>query len=222
MKNGFTLAEVLVTLGIIGVVAALTIPSLVENYKKKVVVTRLKNFYSNMNQAIRLSEVENGSCVSWQIYFSNNTTTNSKKFFEKYLIKYLNSVESFETIKKGSETFNFLKLTDGSAFMYVGFNTTGSDISFHYYPDAEKIDHGKYGRDFFAFVYSVNSSRCSFEPFTANHSTSTNNDYKKWNGTRQDLISHPRYGCRKGGYSSMFCAKLIQYDGWRISKDYPW
>ena len=35
MKKGFTLAEVLITLGIIGVVAALTLPSLITNYRKK-------------------------------------------------------------------------------------------------------------------------------------------------------------------------------------------
>ena len=38
----FTLAEVLITLGIIGVVAALTLPSQVANYKKQVLVTQLK------------------------------------------------------------------------------------------------------------------------------------------------------------------------------------
>lgn len=37
MKKAFTLAEVLITLGIIGVVAALTIPTLVNNYRKKAI-----------------------------------------------------------------------------------------------------------------------------------------------------------------------------------------
>ena len=41
-KFGFTLAEVLITLGIIGVVAALTLPSLVTNYQKQVTVNKLK------------------------------------------------------------------------------------------------------------------------------------------------------------------------------------
>lgn len=35
MKRAFTLVEVLITLGIIGVVAALTLPALIENYQKK-------------------------------------------------------------------------------------------------------------------------------------------------------------------------------------------
>lgn len=38
----FTLAEVLITLGIIGVVSALTLPTLINNYKKQVWVTQLK------------------------------------------------------------------------------------------------------------------------------------------------------------------------------------
>lgn len=41
--KGFTLAEVLITLGIIGVVAALTMPALVANYKKQEAVSKLKN-----------------------------------------------------------------------------------------------------------------------------------------------------------------------------------
>ena len=46
MKKGFTLAEVLITLGIIGVVAALTLPSLIQNYKEKATVTAVKESYS--------------------------------------------------------------------------------------------------------------------------------------------------------------------------------
>ena len=41
-SNGFTLAEVLITLGIIGVVAALTMPALIGNYQKKKLLLDLK------------------------------------------------------------------------------------------------------------------------------------------------------------------------------------
>ncbi len=44
-KYGFTLAEVLITLGIIGVVAAMTLPNLIANYRSKVAVTQLKKMY---------------------------------------------------------------------------------------------------------------------------------------------------------------------------------
>lgn len=48
-KYGFTLAEVLITLGIIGVVAALTIPTLMQNYKDRACFSILLTKVSEMN-----------------------------------------------------------------------------------------------------------------------------------------------------------------------------
>ena len=50
-KNGFTLAEVLITLVIIGVIAAMTIPTLMNNTNKQEYVSKLKKAYSTMAQA---------------------------------------------------------------------------------------------------------------------------------------------------------------------------
>lgn len=47
------MAEVLITLGIIGVVAALTLPSLVANYRKQQYVNSLKVGYSILNNGFR-------------------------------------------------------------------------------------------------------------------------------------------------------------------------
>lgn len=49
-KAAFTLAEVLVTLGIIGVVAAMTMPNLIAKHQEKETVTRLKKAYTIMQQ----------------------------------------------------------------------------------------------------------------------------------------------------------------------------
>ena len=55
--NAFTLAEVLITLGIIGIVAALTIPSLMGKYREKQTVSAVKTAYSIFSQAyLRLTE----------------------------------------------------------------------------------------------------------------------------------------------------------------------
>ena len=40
-----------------------------------------------------------------------------------------------------------------------------------------------------------------------------------WNGTREQLVSGDSYSC--DGQYRCYCTKLIQYDGWKISKDYP-
>ena len=45
-KTAFTLAEVLLAVAIIGLVAALTIPNFMHNYRKKVYSVRLKSFYN--------------------------------------------------------------------------------------------------------------------------------------------------------------------------------
>ena len=60
----FTLAEVLITLGIIGVVAAMTMPSLVQNYQKKALETGLKKSYSVLSQAVQRMIEEDGEIPS--------------------------------------------------------------------------------------------------------------------------------------------------------------
>lgn len=59
-NKAFTLAEVLITLGIIGIVAALTIPSLINNYQKTQYITGLKKAYSEFNQALLQMANDNG------------------------------------------------------------------------------------------------------------------------------------------------------------------
>jgi prepilin-type N-terminal cleavage/methylation domain-containing protein len=59
-KNAFTLAEVLITLGIIGVVAALTMPSLIADYKQRVYDTARKKVWSTLGQAVRVITVNGG------------------------------------------------------------------------------------------------------------------------------------------------------------------
>lgn len=59
----FTLAEVLITLGIIGVVAAMTIPTLINNYRKTQYVTSLKKAYTEINQVLAKISTDSG-CVN--------------------------------------------------------------------------------------------------------------------------------------------------------------
>ena len=66
-KSAFTLAEVLITLAIIGVVAAMTIPTLISNYKEKVTVTKIKNFYSYFSNAYQLAKVDHGPISQWGV-----------------------------------------------------------------------------------------------------------------------------------------------------------
>ena len=60
LKWGFTLAEILITMGIIGVVAALTIPVLVSNSNANAYKTALKKNISVLNSAINTSMARSG------------------------------------------------------------------------------------------------------------------------------------------------------------------
>ena len=84
MKKGFTLAETLITLGIIGVVAAITIPGLITAYKKHVIASSLKRAVSSINQAIKQSESENGEMETW------NKSLEQEEFIKLYIRPYMN------------------------------------------------------------------------------------------------------------------------------------
>ena len=59
-NNGFTLAEVLITLVIIGVIAAMTIPTLMNNTNKQEYVSRLTKAYSTLKQGLNSIWQNNG------------------------------------------------------------------------------------------------------------------------------------------------------------------
>ena len=86
--HAFTLAEVLITLGIIGIVAAMTLPALVSKYNEYITINRLKKVYSELSNAVKLSEAMNGSVEYW-VFDEQVTTENSAKFAEKYILPYL-------------------------------------------------------------------------------------------------------------------------------------
>lgn len=60
-EKGFTLAEVLVTLGIIGVVSAMTVPSLMQNHQRKTYVTQLHKVYNELSQAAVQYQTDNNA-----------------------------------------------------------------------------------------------------------------------------------------------------------------
>ena len=80
-KCAFTLAEVLITLGIIGVVAAMTLPTLIENHKTRRIITELKRTYSVLSQATNFAVAELGTPDNWGLS-NNNDIWN---IFDKYM-----------------------------------------------------------------------------------------------------------------------------------------
>ena len=88
-KTAFTLAEVLITLGIIGVVAAITIPTIINKYQVEVLKNQLKKSYSSLSQAVLLAQ-------------ENVGVTNFTSYCTEYQAEkgYINSQECSQAILK--------------------------------------------------------------------------------------------------------------------------
>lgn len=67
LKPAFTLAEVLITLGIIGIVASMTLPALVQSHREKQTVAQLKKAYSTLAQAYMSVLSTDGSPDEWNL-----------------------------------------------------------------------------------------------------------------------------------------------------------
>lgn len=76
-KLAFTLAEVLITLGIIGIVAAITIPQLINNYKAKRLRTQFLKSYSTIQQAFKEMEADDVS--------TDPTTYNTLEYYKTFM-----------------------------------------------------------------------------------------------------------------------------------------
>ena len=204
----FTLAEVLITLGIIGVVAALTIPGFIYNHKKRVVETRLKKFYTTFNQAIILSENDNGEIANWEdpdLLLPNA----SEDWYNKYLAKYINAT-SVEREKYDYTVW--VKLADGSAFgIRFASQNVSTNFGIYFYPYASDVEK--------CVKSTVQLAECTGTKYFNFHLTKTRlQPYGGLGRSRSELLNS--CGSKIPGYRN-FCTALIIYDGWKINKDYP-
>ena len=59
MKKGFTLAEILITIGIIAIVVSMVLPTLINNKQNKELEVGLKKNYSVLSQALDMYQAKN-------------------------------------------------------------------------------------------------------------------------------------------------------------------
>ena len=88
IKDAFTLAEVLITLMILGVISILTIPALVRKIEDMQTVTQVKSAYSIFANAYLRAIAENGTGDNWDIG-TTNSSQGAIRFYN-YLKPYLN------------------------------------------------------------------------------------------------------------------------------------
>ncbi len=122
MIKGFTLAEVLITLGIIGVVAAMTLPALINRVTYKEMETGLQKNYSILQQALQRAQLDTGEVIKPSNYQNTIGGTNPpiKELLMKYIVKAIDcgggteegaclensNITENENAKKNYKTFN--------------------------------------------------------------------------------------------------------------------
>lgn len=224
-KNAFTLAEVLITLGIIGIVAALTLPTLVSNHQKKVAVTRLKTAYSQISQAILLAQAKSGDTENWE--------RDAEKILFEYIAPNIKS-EQFKhdiehdyqhTMCKNNQTYKFLDGSGmGSPFASMSpsikfINGTCISLNRISDPNTKQINlfidiNGTNppninGKDLFVFLFDLHESKIT--TIAANYEV-------------ENLLTGNTMGfCnKKAKFGGTHCSTVIMKSGWEIPNSYPW
>ena len=234
MKRAFTLAEVLITLSIIGVVAAMTLPTVIGKYKKIQTLTQLKKSYIILAQAVKLSEVRNGSLDYWDY------TLPVKEFWEKYLSNYI-SINS-KTVSDSGIKYNYLNgeacgevLCTGAS--YTVFLPDGSSLTLSAYQNLKNgrvimIDVNGYkkpntlGKDVFSYaiIKKYGLSPFGYKDFGSLADEEANPDAlnQVFGEYDRDILTGTKgYACNKDK-KGFWCSALILMDGWEIKDDYPW
>ncbi len=190
----------MITLGIIGIVAALTLPSLITKYKRQSAETKLKKFYSVINQALQMSITEYGE-IDVDFDKNLNTTEHNKEvddFCKKYITKYLVKIKD----ERFNENYYDVVFLDGSGFrLYIA-----NDVFYVFYRLNYRTESSTKtnldGKNEFLFGYSNGR----VEPIWKNNS-----------------INSLKSNCyQTGDVQRHGCATLIMKNGWKIPDDYPW
>ncbi len=227
-KAAFTLAEVLITLAVIGIVAAMTIPTLIQSYKKQVATTKLKKFYSMMEQAIKLSEIDNGSVEYWskskQVLDDKGNSdilanaNEAEKFFMQYLGPYMKytSIEKAKSneSKESNDPYNDLPqelkvvLSDGTHIIMHN----GDCIDFNFDINGDKKPNS-YGNDIFLFILGFTNEQMKAYGCDGKH-------FCAFGGylpvkTRESALDR----CKQTPKS---CPFLLFYDNFEFKDDYPY
>ena len=235
-RVAFTLAETLITIGIIGVVSAITIPALITNYQKNQTVVQLKKTYNDIQNGLKLSIADNGDISGWTLPNSGYDPSGTQIYVKSYWIPYfkgskLCNTQKYKAYTSGgrniaSQFAGCMLLFDGRILYFnrgVRFFWIIADINGESGPN-------KFGRDIFVFdldAYYIFYNRNNL--YKEGQLYFWGDDGRNGNGggvaSTQQLLTNGQYGCGKnikGDYGGYFCGEIIRRNNWKIPKDYPW
>ena len=243
-KKGFTLAEVLITLGIIGIVAAMTIPTLIAKHQKEVVATSLRKAYAELNLALQMAISDYGDVSTWDYSKASEISLWAEKYIKPYF-KILNAQNcsnnrsfscigvpavaqlGYDTKPTGIMSAPYVILTSGGAakaFAFYRYNAY-EEIRVEVYIKIPSNRKAEKGKEVFTFVLKP-SKDTAFKPFGLTGTV----PFTTGNITREKLLKGPirTGGCYKESGGPDYygpgdsCGAVIMMDGWKIKPDYPW
>ena len=233
-KQAFTLAEVLITLGIIGVVAAMTMPTLIQKHQKKVTVTKLKKAYTTLAQVIQKSYADNGSALDYLPAGEEISADVTENFFNTYYLPYFKSTNILKRSTTGSGAIYYLMPNGISKYAVAIYtNFAAGRIFFSVNDGMTFFIISKTSQDIndsIQFIYNLqhyilvdingfikpNQLGKDVFLFTIDWSNNIVRPY----GYNMD-ITQINQNCSKTGDGSSCAAKIIA-DGWEIKGNYPW
>ncbi len=228
-NRAFTLAEVLITLGIIGVVAAMTIPNLLSKMDRDRKIATVRKAQSILNQAIKLSTIDNEDYEAW------DTTLPPREYLDKYYTPYMKVIAYCDTYSK----CNYKSAAPWSRYngsnSYTGFNAYSRIPIFTLDGILYSISQSGGGndQDDTDSVYDMNyigSNGVFIDVNGPNKPNRFGNDVfmlvRNKDGSVMPLgydlpDSKINQDCSKNG-KCLYCAEKLRRNGWKSSNDYPW
>ena len=124
-KKAFTLAETLITLVIIGVVASMTIPNIIATFQNMANISALKKNYSVISNAFNLADKFDGNCIEDWLHADGNQNALYENY--TYIRKYLNVIRECNNVE-GCWSSEETKAPDGSIASNANEKGIGGDI----------------------------------------------------------------------------------------------
>jgi len=226
--KAFTLAETLITLMIVGIVAAMTLPVIIAHTRQEQFITGCKKMYSTLAQAVVRAKTDYGEMDTWDIQGSGHDEQN-EYFVNKYILPYVVSAKICGKTLTDSCAFQYrylnaqnhaywtsgwykIILNDGSAAV---FRVSGNDDSTWVLATVDVNGDKKpnvLGKDIFTFVYWLHTPNVQRKE----HFEAYGIDWP-----RQSLVtSEGGNACNKKSTGEL-CAALLMKDNWQMSDDYP-
>ena len=235
-KFAFTLAEVLITLSILGVVAAISIPNIIQQYQKRVTITKLKKAYSQINQMASNIAINSG-CIGQTVKCSGlmDESYNDKFGSRDWVVKFkdltglkgdIKSIDAGTRLycdknncnSKDLWLYYMIKLNDGLGYairksQWNKGNTQEVPIGVYAITDTKDNAKLVMGKNVFLFLIYDNFQ---VEPgvFCLGCGSKMNPMSKAYNANDINTFCNPSYN---NGNNGLNCAARIIRDGWKMN-----